>query len=438
MGVLSLCNCFQTMAMEKQEAKVVSVESPRNSEVEQEIREITPNVPGEADLLNLKESEMIGSGHSFGEATWISVNNPVVDSLVEDDSNYYVFHLPKDGKINIDFSHELYDSSHQGWRIYLYDNNHNQIDWFYSSDGYTESKQSWNYGLPSGTYYLKIDLEYYTGRTYSFRVNYTQADNWETEFNDSWLSADKIQTNKAYYGSIPDESSDYYLFTLSRDEKITIDFSHELYDSSHQGWRIYLYDEDHNQIDWFYSSGGYTSKYKSQNYSLKAGIYYLRIDLEYYTGRNYSLKVNTKPCLNETFQSGNAYYKVKKDGITGEVQFTGMVNTNKTSVTIPSTVSCHGFSYKVTTVKSDAFKNNKKLKSVTLGNNITSLGSNVFYGCSNLKKITVKGTKLKKVGSGSLKGINKKAVIKVPKSKLTAYKKIFKGKGQAKSVKITK
>ena len=36
------------------------------------------------------------------------------------------------------------------------------------------------------------------------------------------------------------------------------------------------------------------------------------------------------------------------------------------------------------------------------------------------------------------KGINKKAVIKVPSKKYKAYKKVFKGKGQAKTVTIKK
>ena len=39
-------------------------------------------------------------------------------------------------------------------------------------------------------------------------------------------------------------------------------------------------------------------------------------------------------------------------------------------------------------------------------------------------------------GAKALKGINKKAVIKVPAKKLKVYKKLFKGKGQAKTVKI--
>ena len=50
--------------------------------------------------------------------------------------------------------------------------------------------------------------------------------------------------------------------------------------------------------------------------------------------------------------------------------------------------------------------------------------------------ITIKGKKLKTVGKQALKGINKKAVIRVPKAKKNAYKKLFKGKGQKKSVKV--
>jgi len=48
----------------------------------------------------------------------------------------------------------------------------------------------------------------------------------------------------------------------------------------------------------------------------------------------------------------------------------------------------------------------------------------------------VKGKKLKMVGKQALKGINKHAVVRVPKAKKKAYKALFKGKGQKKSVKV--
>lgn len=69
---------------------------------------------------------------------------------------------------------------------------------------------------------------------------------------------------------------------------------------------------------------------------------------------------------------------------------------------------------------------------------VTQINGKAFSGCSKLKKITVQAKSLKKVGKKAFKGIHKKAVIKVPKAKLKAYKKLFKGKGQAKSVKIRK
>ena len=107
-------------------------------------------------------------------------------------------------------------------------------------------------------------------------------------------------------------------------------------------------------------------------------------------------------------------------------------------VSIPKTVKIQGKTYKVTSIAANAFKNNKKLTSVTVGANVTTIGSKAFYGCKNLKKITVKSTKLKSVGKNALKGIHKKAVVKVPKSKLLKYKKLFKGKGQRKTVRIKK
>lgn len=69
---------------------------------------------------------------------------------------------------------------------------------------------------------------------------------------------------------------------------------------------------------------------------------------------------------------------------------------------------------------------------------VTQIKAKAFAGCKKLKKITIYAKSLKKVGKAAFKGIHKKAKIKVPKAKLKAYKKLFKGKGLAKSVKITK
>ena len=80
----------------------------------------------------------------------------------------------------------------------------------------------------------------------------------------------------------------------------------------------------------------------------------------------------------------------------------------------------------------------KKIKTVVVGKNVRTIGKKAFYACKNLKKITVQSSIIKKVGAKAFKGINKKAVIKVPSKKYKAYKKVFKGKGQTKTVTIKK
>ena len=114
------------------------------------------------------------------------------------------------------------------------------------------------------------------------------------------------------------------------------------------------------------------------------------------------------------YKVGNYQYKVVKPAAKGgTVEFKKPVKKAIASALVPSTVKINGYTFKV-----------------------TSIGARAFAGCSKLRQITVKTTKLKKVGKDALKGICEKAVIKVPKAKKKAYTKLLKGKGQRKTVKI--
>ena len=125
------------------------------------------------------------------------------------------------------------------------------------------------------------------------------------------------------------------------------------------------------------------------------------------------------------FAKGKLVYEVVEeckmsDGkiIFGSVQVKGFKKAAKkktATVIIPASVTSQYNTFKVVGIKSKA-----------------------FYGEKKLKKITIKSTTLKTVGKNAFKGINKKAKIKVPASKLKAYKKLLKKKGQKKTVKITK
>ena len=139
-----------------------------------------------------------------------------------------------------------------------------------------------------------------------------------------------------------------------------------------------------------------------------------------------------------------AWYKVTKAGTrtgkVGTVTYLKPVNKKKTTVTIPATITVNGIKYKVTGIAKDAFKNNKYIKKITIGKEIKTIGANAFYKCTKLKNLVIKSKnlKLKNVGKKAFKGINSKAVIKVPKSKYKAYKNILTKRGVGKKVKIKK
>ena len=131
-------------------------------------------------------------------------------------------------------------------------------------------------------------------------------------------------------------------------------------------------------------------------------------------------KVGTK------YTIGGNQYTVTKAG--EEVRFS-KANVKKKSVTIPATIKADGISYKVTEVGANAFKNNKKVKKVVIGANVSKIAKKAFNKCPNLKTVVIKSTKLtKKTASKKcFSKVNKKMVIKVSKKSKKTYAKIFKG-----------
>lgn len=114
----------------------------------------------------------------------------------------------------------------------------------------------------------------------------------------------------------------------------------------------------------------------------------------------------------------------------------GVVKADTKKVKIADVVTINGTQCKVTSVADSAFQSLLKVKQISIGRNVTSIGAKAFFGDKSLKKIQITGTELTKVGKSALKNISAKAVIKVPKSKKNEYAKLFKGKGQKKSVKV--
>ena len=122
------------------------------------------------------------------------------------------------------------------------------------------------------------------------------------------------------------------------------------------------------------------------------------------------------PAVGTTITVKGVTYKVTKaDAVNGTVSAVKLKATKKTKVTIQDTVKVGNYSFKVTTIGKNAFKNNKKLKSIVIGSNVKSIGSNAFSKASKLSSVTFKGTKIVKVGRNAFKGTSSKMKVTVPK-----------------------
>lgn len=96
-------------------------------------------------------------------------------------------------------------------------------------------------------------------------------------------------------------------------------------------------------------------------------------------------------------------------------------------VVIPATVTgADGTVYKVTSIKANALKNNKKIKTITIGANITKIGKNAFSGCTNVKTIKVNGNSVKTIGKNAFKGIKKGAKVTVTAKNKKVYQSAVK------------
>lgn len=161
-------------------------------------------------------------------------------------------------------------------------------------------------------------------------------------------------------------------------------------------------------------------------------------------------------------KTGKAKYKITRSNASGGTVEYVKPAAKKKSVTVPAAVAYNGRTYKVTAIAKNAFKNDKKLKKLVIGKNVAiigagafqgcrslaqvkigaglkKIGSKAFYKCGALKRMEIKSKNLKSVGKNAIKGIHKKAVIRVPGSKLKKYRKLFgAAKGFKKGMKIKK
>lgn len=138
--------------------------------------------------------------------------------------------------------------------------------------------------------------------------------------------------------------------------------------------------------------------------------------------------------------SGLRYRVTDARSAQGQVQMIGAAGAAKKTVNIPAEIlsPSTGQRFKVTAIGNNAFKNQKKLRKLTIGKNVRVIGKKAFFNCKKLKNITMKTKTLTKktVGAKAFRGIYARASVKVPKKKRTLYRKILRARGVGVQVRI--
>lgn len=157
------------------------------------------------------------------------------------------------------------------------------------------------------------------------------------------------------------------------------------------------------------------------------------------TGKNHTIKVqkNIKTGMIIKLKKGKSagvYRVISTKAGKISVRYQKTYGKKQKNVVIPATITVQGKKCKVTEIADYAFKNQRKLVSVSVGKNVTKIGKSAWKNTSSLKKIVIKnkGIKVTKIGKNAFETGTKTRVV-LPNKKL---KKVFEKKYQKKRLRF--
>lgn len=275
-------------------AEDAMTETEENTEEETFVDFLNPEADIETPGEDTEEPQADGG---FIDAQWISVNQRVTGS----GNRFFAFTIDKNGYFTLNFQHPMVDYDYGYWKVNLYDENQQYIkEW--DINGYNRNFTTCRFGYPKGSYYIEIVEKQEDAPGYSLCVNFTQTTTYETEYNNTFTTANPIKLNTTYggnlfYGSLGNgwigADEDYYKFTLSKAGCIKIAFRHAIPDDTYgKYWKVDIYNSNQTEIYHMVSEVEDTAK-ESTKIGLGAGTYYIKV---YYDNNspsdiNYTLKV---------------------------------------------------------------------------------------------------------------------------------------------------
>lgn len=225
----------------------------------------------------------------FYDANPINVGEEVFGTITDSyDKDYFWFTIPSDGYVTVTANH-VPGTKVKGIAIFSYDGSSSTEFLYRELNSGVESVTTPKLGLEGGKYYIRISGVTYDV-AYSFTVNFTPADNWEKEINDSLAYATPMEVGKTFYGAanVSTSEHDWYKFTIDETQMVSVKVGHT-YGSDNT--TVYLYSYDGNSTN----SLTHTTVARNSDFGsteairLTSGTYYARITAG--NRQEYSLEV---------------------------------------------------------------------------------------------------------------------------------------------------
>ena len=197
------------------------------------------------------------------------------------EEDYFLFETDKPGYVSIQFDNPQQGSTDDYWIVYLYNGAYKKIDSWYINGAYTTHELT-KIGVDKGTYYLGIKSYNENSASYDIygiTVKYTQSENWEKEFNDSFISANTIKADSEIYGTIHDGGNigrDYYRIEIPVRNDYRVCMRTEKQNTNNSYWKLIMYNSVYSEIESFSINGNKTETYI--NKVLEAGTYYVMVE----------------------------------------------------------------------------------------------------------------------------------------------------------------
>ena len=198
--------------------------------------------------------------NTMDTARTVAANQWISDTLGTGSARYYAVQIPRKGTVQVEFKRSVGSAVNKNWVVVLYGYEPARSKYVSLASDTMNCTLADSHFLPrigveNGTFYLKVEKSFSTDKSlqYQFRFNVDAAEDWETEFNDGFETADLLQVSSgkdtvvqgnSRWCSGKNTDKDYYTFNVPKDGCLKMRLKVKQNLSHFAKWAGYLYGAD--------------------------------------------------------------------------------------------------------------------------------------------------------------------------------------------------